>query len=194
MKILHLVFHPNLENSRVNQIWKRQLEDSGKITTSRDMYAEYPDFNIDVAREHALLEAHNRIVIQFPFYWYSMTPLLKKWLDDVLTTNWAYGPQGDKLKGKDLQLILSVGGRAKFYTGFDIFTSIPDLLRPFQLTANLTQMNYLVPEWMHEADEVDDETIRHFGNKWVSMVDDPKRSEPRQFLYNEMMDDLQEVI
>jgi len=49
-----------------------------------------------------LLE-HDRIVLQFPMYWYSMPPLLKKWLDDVLTYNFAYGSKGDKLKGKDLQ-------------------------------------------------------------------------------------------
>lgn len=194
MKILHLVFHPDIESSRVNQTWKRQIEGSGKVTMSRDMYAEHPDFIFDVAKEQELLEAHDRIVIQFPFYWYSVTPLLKKWLDDVLTTNWAYGPEGDKLKGKDLQLIVSVGGRAKFYTGFDIFASIPDLLRPFQLTANLTQMNYLVPEWMHEADEASEEKIHQFGNKWVAMIDDPKRANPRQFLYEEMLDDLEEAI
>lgn len=193
MKILHLVFHPNLDQSRVNRTWKVQLEQSGKITTSRDMYAEYPDFNIDIAREQELVQEHDRIVIQFPLFWYSMTPLLKKWLDDVLTANWAYGPLGNKLKGKDLQLILSVGGRAKFYTGFDIFASIPDLLRPFQLTANLTQMNYLVPEWMHEADEATQETILQFGKRWVSMIDDPSRSDPRQFLYSEMEEDLQEA-
>ncbi|RTL87458.1 flavodoxin family protein [Ancylobacter aquaticus] len=92
-----------MEQSRVNRQWKQQLEQSGKITTSRDLYAEYPDFTIDVEREQQLLLEHDRIVLQFPMYWYSMPPLLKKWLDDVLTYNFAYGSKGDKLKGKDLQ-------------------------------------------------------------------------------------------
>ena len=37
MKILHLVFHPNLANSRVNKTWKDQIEQSGKVSASRDV-------------------------------------------------------------------------------------------------------------------------------------------------------------
>lgn len=184
MKILHLVFHPNLTESRVNRIWKQQLEESGKVVTSRDMYAENPDFTFDVAHEQALLASHDRIVLQFPFYWYSSPPLLKKWLDDVLTYGFAYGSTGDKLKGKDLQIITSVGGHAHYYTGFDIYASIPELLRPFQLTAALCQMNYLLPVWMFRADAASEETIRKFGQDWVQMIDDPIRSNPHAYLAN----------
>ena len=193
MKILNLVFHPNLDGSRNNKTWKSQLDESGKVTTSRDMYSEYNDFQIDVEREQALLEVHDRIILQFPFYWYSMPPLLKKWLDDVLTYNFAYGPEGDKLKGKDMQLVVSVGGREKFYSGFDLFTTVPDLLRPFQLTANLTQMNYLQPEYMFNADAESIEVIEAFGKQLVAKIDDPKRSDPRQYLYNSMSTELNEV-
>lgn len=193
MKILNLVFHPNLQGSRNNNTWKTQLEESGKITTSRDLYTEYPDFQIDVEKEQALLEEHDRIILQFPFYWYSMPPLLKKWLDDVLAYNFAYGPDGEKLKGKDMQVVVSVGGREKFYSGFDIFTTVPDLLRPFQLTANLTQMNYLQPEYMFNADAAEQETIEEFGRQLVAKIDDPKRSDPRQYLYDSMSSDLETV-
>ncbi|ELY5142610.1 NAD(P)H-dependent oxidoreductase [Vibrio vulnificus] len=193
MKILNLVFHPSLDGSRNNKTWKSQLDESGKVTTSRDMYSEYNDFQIDVEREQALLEAHDRIILQFPFYWYSMPPLLKKWLDDVLAYNFAYGPEGDKLKGKDMQLVVSVGGREKFYSGFDIFATVPDLLRPFQLTANLTQMNYLQPEYMFNADAESDEVIEAFGKQLVAKIDDPKRSDPRQYLYDSMSAELNEV-
>lgn len=193
MKILNLVFHPNLDSSRNNKTWKSQLVESGKVTTSRDLYSEYPDFKIDIEKEQTLLEAHDRIILQFPFYWYSMPPLLKKWLDDVLTYNFAYGPKGNKLKGKDMQLIASVGGREKFYSGFDIFTTVPDLLRPFQLTANLTQMNYLQPEYMFNADAESVEVIEAFGKQLVAKIDDPKRSDPRQYLYDSMSTELNEV-
>ena len=164
MKIMHLVFHPDLTASRVNRTWKRQMEDSGKVATSRDLYRDYPDYRIDVEQEQAMLTAHERIVIQFPLYWYSVPPLLKKWMDDVLTPGFAYGDHGNKLEGKDLQLLVSVGGRHKFYNGFDIFCTIPDLLRPFQLTANLTRMNYLSPEWMYEADSANQEVIERSGS------------------------------
>ncbi|HHX8308463.1 TPA: NAD(P)H-dependent oxidoreductase [Vibrio alginolyticus] len=193
MKILNLVFHPNLDESRNNSTWKKLLEDSGKVTNSRDMYSEYPDFNIDVNKEQELLVEHDRIILQFPFFWYSMPPLLKKWLDDVLEYNFAYGPEGKKLKGKDLQLIVSVGGREKFYSGFDLFATVPDLLRPFQLTANLTQMNYLIPEYMFNADATPEEKIEAFGKAIVEKIDDPARSDARQYLYDNMSSELDQV-
>ena len=90
MKIMNLVFHPDLKTSRVNQTWKRQLENSGKVASSRDMYRVHADFAIDVKNEQSMLKAHHRIVIQFPLYWYSVPPLLKKWQDDVLTPGFSY--------------------------------------------------------------------------------------------------------
>ena len=66
MRIINLVFHPDLRQSRVNNTWKRQLEESGKISISRDMYGEYPDFKIGVEKEQQLLLEHDRIVFQFP--------------------------------------------------------------------------------------------------------------------------------
>ncbi|MDJ0862126.1 MAG: hypothetical protein QNJ82_07815 [Gammaproteobacteria bacterium] len=89
-------------------------------------------------------------------------------------------------------MLVSVGGRHRFYNGFDIFCTIPDLLRPFQLAANLTQMNYLSPEWMYEADSVSQEVIEKHGDRWIAwiaMIYDPRRSNPRQFLYDEMSSD-----
>ena len=165
MKIMNLVFHPDLESSRVNHTWKEQLEESGKVLTSRDLYAEYSDFQIDVEREQELLMAHERIIFEFPFYWYSSPPLLKKWLDDVLTYGFAYGSTGNQLKGKDLQIITSAGGEEKFYSGFDIYATVYELLRPFQLTANLCQMNCMLPVWMYRADSASDKTIREHGSK-----------------------------
>ncbi|MEM6252268.1 MAG: NAD(P)H-dependent oxidoreductase [Cyanobacteria bacterium P01_D01_bin.156] len=182
MRIMNLVFHPNLKKSRVNRIWKQQFEESGKITTSRDMYDEYPDFQIDVMHEHEQLLAHDRIIFQFPFYWYSCPPLLKKWLDDVLTYGFAYGSTGDKLKGKDLQIITSVGGKERFYSGFDIYATIYELLRPFQLTANLCQMHYMLPVWMCRADSAPEDVIRKYGAHWVDMINDPLRADGRTFL------------
>ena len=122
-----------------------------------------------------------------------MPPLLKKWLDDVLTYNFAYGSKGDKLKGKDMQLIVSVGGHQKFYSGFDLYATLPELLKPFQLTANLTQMNYLHPEWMYRADSAELETITAHGSKIAESINDPKRSNARQYLNDSMSSEIDEV-
>lgn len=179
MKILHLVFHPNLQKSRVNQCWHKQLNESGKLSLSRDMYAECPKFEFDVSHEQELLLNHDRIVWQFPFYWYSTPPLLKKWQDDVLTYNFAYGTKGDKLAGKELQLLVSVGGPGHAYMpgGYNNF-SVTEFLRPLQQTASLCRMSYLRPMYMSGSVGADDQNIAEQGKIWVDEIDNPDRSDP----------------
>ena len=90
MKTLVLVFHPHLEKSQVNRKLMDIANETGDVTVI-DEYAEYPDFHINVEREQKLIESHDRIVLQFPFYWYSSPALLKQWEDAVLQAGWAYG-------------------------------------------------------------------------------------------------------
>jgi putative NADPH-quinone reductase len=52
--------------------------------TIHQLYAAYPDFRIDVKREQELLSLHDRMILQFPLYWYSTPALLKQWFDVVL--------------------------------------------------------------------------------------------------------------
>jgi len=74
------------------------------LTRDSEMSHIPPDFNIDGATEQAALLGADRIVLQYPMYWLSCPPLLKKWLDDVLTFGWAYGSTGTALHGKELLL------------------------------------------------------------------------------------------
>lgn len=91
MKTLVILAHPDMENSRINKRWKEELEKYPDKITVNELYKNYPNWDIDIEREHELLLSHDNIIIQFPLYWYTYTPLLKKWLDDVLSYNWAYG-------------------------------------------------------------------------------------------------------
>ena len=90
MKTLVLVFHPHLEKSQVNRKLMDAANETGDVTVV-DEYAAYPDFKINVEHEQELIETHDRIVLQFPFYWYSSPALLKQWEDDVIKAGWAYG-------------------------------------------------------------------------------------------------------
>lgn len=143
MRTLVILVHPNLETSRVNKTWKTALEQHKDVTV-HDLYAAYPDFRIDVAREQQLLLSHDRIVFQFPFYWYSSPALLKEWQDVVLSYGWAYGKSGTQLHGKEFILAVSTGGPADAYRpdGYNRFT-MEELLSPFRAMANLTGMTYL---------------------------------------------------
>ena len=60
----------------------------------RDMYQLYPNFDIDVKTEQKILEVSDRIVLQFPIYWYQTPALMKQWFDVVFEYGWAYGSTG----------------------------------------------------------------------------------------------------
>lgn len=151
MKIAVNVFHPRLEQSAVNRRWAERLARAPGVTV-RHLDALYPDRRIDVAAEQAVLMAHDRIVFQHPFYWYSTPPLMKQWLDEVLTYGWAYGPGGTQLEGKEWLSAISTGGPADSYTagGYNTF-SMSELLKPLQQTANLIGMKFLPPFVQHGA-------------------------------------------
>ncbi|TCS78152.1 NAD(P)H-dependent oxidoreductase [Pectinatus cerevisiiphilus] len=133
MKTLVILAHPNIEKSRVNKVWKQELCQYQNEITVHELYKEYPDWKIDVAREQQLLEAHDHIILQFPLYWYSYPPLLKKWLDDVFTHGWAYGSKGKKLQGKRFGLAISIGDKKENYspTGTVKFT-VDEVFIPFK--------------------------------------------------------------
>ncbi len=143
MKTLVLIAHPDLQASRGNRRMREALAGHADITI-RELYPLYPDFRIrpeHVAEEQRLLLEHDAIVFQHPFYWYSAPALLKEWMDRVLSIGFAYGPGGDKLRGKLWLSAITTGGPEEAYRsgGYHHFT-ISELMRPFQQTANLAGM------------------------------------------------------
>lgn len=152
MKTLVLTAHPNLSASTVNRKWFDALSDVAGVTT-RDLTAVGgPEMQFDPAVEQVLLRQADRVVLQFPLFWYSAPPVLKAWLDQVLLVGFAYGPGGDHLKNKELTLVISTGGPAQSYqTGAYNNFSMPELLTPYQQTALLIGMTYLPPFVLHSA-------------------------------------------
>ncbi len=139
------VFHPNFAASTVNARLAAEAEKQDGVTVRR-LYDLYPDFRIDVAAEQAALTASDRIVLQFPMYWYSCPPLLKKWEDDVLTYGWAYGPTGDALHGKEMVVAVSPGAPGAAYRRDGAAKyEVTELLRPFQATSNLIGTTFAKP-------------------------------------------------
>ena len=142
------------------------------------MYGLYPDFRIDVAAEQAVLEACDRIVLQFPMYWYSSPALLKQWEDDVLTYGWAYGPAGTALHGKELALAVSSGSSAENYThSGSVHYGPHELLRPFQATSGLIGTRFITPfitaGTMGLADEELAERAQAY-TAWLTAPDHPE--------------------
>jgi glutathione-regulated potassium-efflux system ancillary protein KefG len=128
-----------------------------------DLYEAYPEFDIDVEREQRLLEQHELIVFQHPFYWYSSPAILKEWQDLVLEHGWAYGRDGRALEGKLLLSAITAGGGEDAYRhdGPNRFTA-RELLAPIEQTARLCRMEYLPPFVVHGTHRLADADIgRH---------------------------------
>jgi len=82
MKTLIILAHPDMENSRINKRWKEELGKYPDKITIHELYKEYPDWNINIEKEQELLSKHDNIIFEFPLYWYSSPPILKKWFDE----------------------------------------------------------------------------------------------------------------
>jgi glutathione-regulated potassium-efflux system ancillary protein KefG len=150
-RILVLFAHPVLERSRVNRRLIDEIRGMDGVTI-HDLYEEYPTLAIDVRREQALLLAHDVIVFQHPFYWYSCPAILKEWQDLVLEHGWAYGANGTKLRGKVTFNTVTTGGPESAYRrgGANRFT-MRELLAAWDQTAHLCGMTYLAPFSIHAA-------------------------------------------
>jgi putative NADPH-quinone reductase len=114
--------HPALRKSQTNRYLLEAVRNLENVTIN-DLYEEYPDFDIDVRREQGLLLAHDVIVFQHPFYWYSTPALLKQWLDLVLEYGFAYGRGGTRLQGKAFLTATTAGGPEDAYRreGYNYF-------------------------------------------------------------------------
>lgn len=150
-RILILFAHPVLERSRVNRRLMEGVRDLEGVTV-HDLYETYPTLGIDVAREQALCVAHDVLVMQHPFYWYSVPAILKEWMDLVLDHGWAYGQGGTALRGKLMFNAVTTGGGDDAYRreGYNRFT-MRELLSPLDQTAHLCGMTYLAPFVVHGA-------------------------------------------
>lgn len=169
-RILVLFAHPAFHKSRV----QRALADAARQVegvTFHDLYERYPDFLLDVDHEQRLLLAHDLIVFQHPFYWYSSPAILKEWQDLVLEYGFAYGDEGVALRGKRLLSVLSAGGSRETYgpDGYNVFT-LAQLLAPFEQTARLCGMEYLPPFVVHGARGLTRDQISEHASEYAALL------------------------
>lgn len=144
MKTTVFLFHPNFNESNVNKALAKAAQDAN--VEVRNVYELYPNGIIDVEAEQKALEAADRIVLQFPMYWYSSPALLKQWEDDVFQYGWPYGSTGTALHGKELLVATSTGAQAEDYTGAGKFEiTVEELLAPFKTTCKMIGVKWLPP-------------------------------------------------
>jgi glutathione-regulated potassium-efflux system ancillary protein KefG len=183
MKILAIVAHPNLSESRVNKAWAEAMSKQPNVTV-RDLTAEYPLMDIDVLLEQELLLDHDRIVFMFPLYWYSSPAILKQWQDLVLQPGFAYGIGGDKLEGKEFIVCTAIGSNREGYrAGNHNNYTVDELLRPFQQSINYMGGRYMPPFCFYRSITATDQQIADGAANLIAYVTDanfnPRRDHER---------------
>ncbi len=171
-EILVIAAHPQIEHSRATRALLRALERERPEVGVHELYARYPDYFIDVAAEQQALAAARLVVWLHPTYWYSMPPLMKLWIDEVLAFGWAYGPGGVALRGKGLWLVTSTGAALDAYSAegrhghpFEHF------LLPWRQTAMLTGMQALEPLVMYGAHRSDEAVLAAHAAEFLRGLD-----------------------
>jgi putative NADPH-quinone reductase len=162
-RVLFIVAHPFLRESRSNRAVVEAVSDLPGLTL-HPLYDLYPYFHIDARHEMEILLAHDMIVVQHPFYWYSMPALMRHWVGEVFQPGWAYGAGGDKLKGKEFLVSLTIGGAAETYSK-DSYNRYPmeTYLAPWNQTAHLCQMNWHKPAILYNSIAASEQDLRQHG-------------------------------
>ncbi len=151
MKLLIIAGHPDMPHSVANTVILDELAHAFPDANIRKLCETAPGGTFDVAAEQQALLAADIIIWQFPFWWFSMPWLLKKWQDDVLLYGFAYG-SGAKLAGKRLLVSFTTGAPAAAYTGGEgSVGDINKITEPFATTARFCGLDWQGAMWLYDV-------------------------------------------
>lgn len=150
MKTLIVVAHPDIARSNTQSF----LQETAAVVADSQWHVltKYDYSPAEILAEQQLVLAADRIVLQFPLYWYSAPALLWSWLDAVWQRGRFYGDEGGYLTGKTLAAVVTFSHPLRDYrVGGKENVTVDELLRPFVGVAQKTGMQYLpallVPEF-----------------------------------------------
>ena len=149
-----ILSHPNLAASTANRALLDAVRDLPGIELAH-LETLYPEGPIDLETEIRRLLRADRIVFQFPMYWYSSPPLLKRWQDEVLTPILYLRPEvGAQLAGRPLRVAVTTAGEAEAYReeGRNMFT-VEQLFAPLRAMANRSGFVWEKPFVVHDMRE-----------------------------------------
>lgn len=142
--ILIVTGHTHAKDSVGNKNIIATLKDKYPNAEFDDLNALYSDYKIDVDKEKEKLLWADIIVIQSPLFWYSMTSLIMRWIEEVFEHGWAYGSKGHALDGKEIIIGITAGSTNEDYSDSGkMGITIDEILKPYIVTFGFCRMNYL---------------------------------------------------
>ena len=171
-KVTIIFAHYNYSASRIQKALLNAIRNLDNVEI-RDLYQLYPDYFIDVKNEQQAILTSDLIIFQHPINWYSSPAIIKEWQDVVLEHGFAYGTDGNALRGKDfIQVVSSGGGELAFKReGTNRFT-LGEFLRPFEATARLCGLNYHKPFIVNDAFKISDALLAEKTKIYRDLLED----------------------
>lgn len=143
-KILIISGHTDLENSTANKAIMANLAEKLPEATFHRLDKAIENGNFNIEKEQELLLNYDTYVLVSPFYWYSWSALMKKWVDEVFVFGFAHGDGGDKMEGKNILLSFTTGAPAEAYSKEGAMKhTVEEFLYPVEGLANLCRMKAL---------------------------------------------------
>ncbi|MDO4432846.1 MAG: NAD(P)H-dependent oxidoreductase [Aerococcaceae bacterium] len=141
MKTIVYIAHEEITQSSSQQF----LLQSGQALTNAifvDLHAEWQkNGTFDTQVEQQRLMQYERILFQFPLYWYQAPSILKQWMDTVFDTSKALQMH---LQRCQLGLVVVAGVKASAYqAGGKEQRTLSELLSPYEALARYFGMTYL---------------------------------------------------
>ncbi|PLY07155.1 MAG: hypothetical protein C0625_05940 [Arcobacter sp.] len=171
--ILVIQAHDDMKTSRVNKRFSKEIENLDNVEI-RDIKALYPDYKIDVQAEQEAIKKADKIVFQFPMFWFNAPSILKEWMDKVYTLGFAFdvtkdGYQKRELDGKEFMLTVSMGGHEAAYSGD--YKSVDECLTPYIYTSKFCGMKVLEPFYTYRAmQNLSDEKLEEIAAEFKKAI------------------------
>ena len=124
MKTLVVIGHPDLQTSRVNKAWMKaaiSLPDEEVLVHDLNNAMQEDGF-FDLESEQRLLLRADRVILQFPLWWYMPPYLLKRWMDTVWSEGFGWGEGGDKMRHLRIDVAVSCGAPEVAFSGTSLLT------------------------------------------------------------------------
>lgn len=152
---------------------------------------------VNIDKESELLFQFERIVLQFPLYWYSAPASLWRWLDEVWVRGVVYDERGGLLAGKTLGLVVNYGQSPQsFGLAGQNGISITDTLKPFVGIANRTGMTLLPPIVVPQFERMTDDAraglmVRY--QQYLTLMHPQSREEQARWFARQLRERQQDI-
>ncbi len=169
-KTLVVFAHPYLEHSNSN-IELINFYVRNQQFTLRDLYEEYPDFHIAAFRERKRLKNYDRFIFHFPLIWFGIPPLLRLWIDEVFDRNWLTHHTENPLKGKEIYILVTTGGKEESFSKTGKYKyQVDELISGLIVSLNVFEANIKDLMIVYEANKLSKKDIIIQKQKFIELL------------------------